>query len=271
MATETTTGYLNGSTPYLKLGDGPGLVMVQGLTSKHEVPEGVERRLLARSLAPLAAHFTVYSVNRKRGLRLGESMSDIARHLADAIENDLGGPVLLSGTSSGGSVVIQLAIDRPDLVRRLIVVSAAYELGPAGHALDEEMIRLTRAGDPREAFAFLYASMLPRALRGPLRPVARMVAPKIADPTDMLVTLEAENAMDVGSDLGKITAPTLVVGGTKDPFYPRHLLEATAAGVVDGRAHLFDGWGHLRASGSKATTKVMLDFLLEGTTAGDAP
>jgi pimeloyl-ACP methyl ester carboxylesterase len=269
MATETTTGFLNGSTPYLKLGDGLPLVMVQGLTSKHDVPEGMERRMLARSLAPLAAHFTVYCVNRKRGLRLGESMSDIAGHLADAIENDLGGPVLLSGTSSGGSVVLQLAIDRPDLVRRLIVVSAAYELGPAGHALDEEMIRLTRAGDPREAFAFLYASMLPRALRGPLRPVARMVAPKIADPTDMLVTLEAENAMDVGSDLGKITAPTLVIGGTKDPFYPRHLLEATAAGVVDGRAHLFEGWGHLRASGSKATTKVMLDFLLEGTTSSE--
>jgi pimeloyl-ACP methyl ester carboxylesterase len=244
--------------------------MVQGLTSKHDVPEGMERRMLARSLAPLAAHFTVYSVNRKQGLHVGESMSDIARHLADAIENDLGGPVLLSGTSSGGSVALQLAIDRPDLVRRLIVVSAAYKLGPAGRALDEEMIRLTRAGAPREAFAFLYAAMLPGALRGPLRPLARMIAPRIADPTDMLVTLEAENAMDVGSELPRITAPTLVVGGTKDPFYPRDLLEATAAGVVDGRAHLFDGWGHLRASGSKATTKVMLDFLLEGTTAGEA-
>ena len=85
-----------------------------------------------------------------------------------------------------------------------------------------------------------------------------------------LHTLEAENAMDVGSDLGRITAPTLVVGGTKDPFYPRHLLEATAAGVVDGRAHLLEGWAHLRASGSKATTKVMLDFLLEGTTSSEA-
>src|SRR5687767_7562084 len=142
MATEATTGFLNGTTPYLKLGEGPPLVMVQGLTPKHDVTEGMERRMLTRSLAPLAARFTVYSVNRKRGLQLGESMADIARHLADAIENELGGPVLVSGTSSGGSVVLQLAIDRPDLVRRLIVVSAAYKLGPAGRALDEEMIRL---------------------------------------------------------------------------------------------------------------------------------
>src|SRR5829696_470019 len=159
MATETTTGILNGTTPFLKLGEGPPLVMVTGLTPTLDVPQGVERRMLTRSLALLAAHFTVYSVNRKRGLQVGQSMADIARHLAEAIEIDLGGPVLLSGTSSGGSVVLQLAIDRPDLVRRLIVVSAAYELGPEGHALDEEMIRLTRAGDPREAFAFLYAAM----------------------------------------------------------------------------------------------------------------
>ena len=84
------------------------------------------------------------------------------------------------------------------------------------------------------------------------------------------MTLEAENAMDVGSELGRITAPTLVIGGTKDVFYPRELLEGTAAGVVDGRAHLFEGWGHLRASGSKATTLVMLRFLLEATASGGA-
>ena len=268
MATEATTGFLNGHTPYLKLGDGPPLVMVQGLTPKHDVVEGTERRLLTRSLAPLAAHFTVYSVNRKRGLQLGESMSAIARHLADAIENDLGGPVLLSGTSSGGSVALQLAIDRPELVRRLIVVSAAYTLGQVGRSLDEEMIRLTRRGDAREAFAFLYAEMLPGPLRTPLRPLARLLAPKLEDPTDMLATLEAEYALDVGSELQRVTAPTLVIGGTKDRFYPPELLEGTAAGVVDGHLHLFEGWGHIRASGSKATTKVMLDFLLEGTSAG---
>ena len=238
--------------------------MVQGLTPTHDVPHGTERRLLARSLAPLAAHFTVYSVNRKRGLQPGESMSDIARHLAEAIETDLGGPVLLSGTSSGGSVVLQLAIDRPDLVRRLIVVSAAHRLGSEGRALDEEMLRIGREVSPREAFAFLYAAMMPGPLRTPLRPVARLLAPKVDDPTDMMVTLEAESVMDVGPELHRITAPTLVIGGTEDRFYPRDVLEATAAGVVDGRVHLFEGWGHLRASGSKATTRVMLDFLLEG-------
>jgi pimeloyl-ACP methyl ester carboxylesterase len=268
MTASTTTGFLHGRTPYVRFGDGPPLVTVQGLTPQHEVPKGFERRMLASSLAPLAAHFTIYSVNRKRGLRAGESMSDIAGHLADAIEHDIGQPVFLSGTSSGGSVALQLAIDRPDLVRRLIVVSAACRLGPEGRALDAEMIRLTRAGDLKGAWTCLYAAMLPKRLRRPLRPVARLLTATVrqADVTDMLVTLEAECPLDLTADLPRVTAPTLVVGGTKDVFYPRDVLEETASGVVDGRCHLFDGWGHLRASASKKTTNVMLGFLLGGAT-----
>ena len=240
-----TTGFLHGGTPYLRLGDGPPLVMVQGLTPQHDIPKGWERRMLVSSLAPLGEHFTIHSVNRKRGLKLGESMSDIARHLADAIDNEIGEPVFLSGTSSGGSVVLQLAIDRPDLVRRLIVVSAAYRLGAEGRALDAEMIRLTRTGDLKGAWTCLYAAMLPKRLRRPMQPIARLLAATVRqeDPTDMLVTLEAECALDVGADLSRITAPTLVVGGTKDVFYPRDLLEDTASGVVDGRAYSVRGVG----------------------------
>jgi pimeloyl-ACP methyl ester carboxylesterase len=241
--------------------------MVQGLTPQHDVPKGWERRMLTSSLAPLAAHFAIYAVNRKRGLRPGDSMSDIAGYLADAIEHDIGEPVFLSGTSSGGSVALQLAIDRPDLVRRLIVVSAACRLGAEGRALDAEMIRLTRAGDLKGAWTCLYSAVLPKRLRRPLRPVARLVAATVRqdDPTDMLVTLEAECSLDASADLPRVTAPTLVVGGTKDVFYPRDLLEETASRVADGRCHLFEGWGHLRASASKATTKVMLGFLLESS------
>ncbi len=132
MSARTSTGFLHDETPFLRLGQGPPLVMVAGLTPRHEVPRGWERRMALTSARPLGRHFTVYAVNRKRGLAPGESMSDIAAHLANAIEHDLGEPVFLTGTSTGGSVVLQLAIDRPDLVRRLVVIASAYRLGPRG-------------------------------------------------------------------------------------------------------------------------------------------
>jgi pimeloyl-ACP methyl ester carboxylesterase len=261
-----SAGFLYDDAPYLKIGQGPPLVMVLGLTSEHDVPRGWQRRLALASAQPLARDFTVYVVNRKRGLRPGESMSDIAGHLASAVEHDLGQPVFLAGTSTGGSVVLQLAVDRPDLVRRLVVVAAAYRLGPRGRALQAEMARLIRAGEPREAWASMMTAMLPGRLRGPARPLSRLAAgPMIPDdPTDLLVTLDAEDAFDVEADLPRVTAPTLVIGGGNDHFYTQELFQGTAAGVQDGRAHIFPGWGHVRTSSSTATSHLTLGFILAG-------
>ena len=72
--------------------------------------------------APLANHLTVYLFNRKVGLAPGSTMADIAGDYARAIENDIGRPVVLHGTSTGGSVALQLAIDHPQRVQRLVLV-----------------------------------------------------------------------------------------------------------------------------------------------------
>jgi pimeloyl-ACP methyl ester carboxylesterase len=266
MAKRETAGFLHEDVPYLKLGQGPPLVMVQGLSVEHDVPTGWARRMALSQARPCARHFTVYCVNRKRGLEPGESMSDIAGHLADAIEHDLGRPVFLQGTSTGGSVALQLAVDRPDLVARLVLVASAFRLGPRGREAQAEMARLTRAGQGAEAWARLMTSMLPVPLRGPMRPLSRLAARSMPpdDPTDLLATLDAEDAFDVADQLPRVMAPTLVIGGAKDGFYTRELFEATAAGVRDGRVHIFQGWGHARTSGSGATTHLTLGFLLAG-------
>ena len=104
MPERESVGFLQGDVPYLKIGHGPPLVSVQGLTPEHDVPKGLERRFALSHARPLARDFTVYVVTRKRGLQPGESMSDIAGHLSRAIEHDLGQPVFLDGTSTGGSV-----------------------------------------------------------------------------------------------------------------------------------------------------------------------
>jgi pimeloyl-ACP methyl ester carboxylesterase len=267
MIERESVGYLHDDVPYVKIGHGPPLVSVQGLTPEHDVPKGWQRRMALAHGKPLAGDFTVYVVNRKRGLKPGESMSDIAGHLANAIEHDLDQPVFLAGTSTGGSVALQLAVDRPDLVRRLVLISAAYRLGPRGREAQAEMARLIRAGEPREAWASVMTATLPRPLRGPASSVARYAVGSMvpADPADVLVTIDAEDAFDVEADLPRVTAPTLVIGGSNDAFYTSELFQGTADGMHDGRVHIFPGWGHGRASTSTATAHLTLGFMLAGT------
>ena len=68
----------------------------------------------------------------------------------------------------------------------------------------------------------------------------------------------------LGLVLPRVTAPTLVIGGGNDHFYTPELFGGTAAGVQDGRVHIFPGWGHLRAASSTATAHLTLGFLLAG-------
>lgn len=267
MPAREAVGFLHDDVPYLRTGQGPPLVSVQGLTPSHDVPRGWERRFALTQARAWADDFTVHVVNRKRGLETGESMSDIAGHLANAIEHDIGQPVFLAGTSTGGSVVLQLAVDRPELVRRLVVISAAYRLGPHGREMQAEMARLVRAGRPRDAWASVMAEgMHPASLRSPARRLFRLMAgPMVpSDPADLLVTLDAEDAFDVRADLRRVSAPTLVVGGSRDVAYSPALFRDTAGGVQDGRVHLFPGWGHGRASMSPATLHLALGFMLAG-------
>jgi pimeloyl-ACP methyl ester carboxylesterase len=236
--------------------------MVMGMTPDHDIPAGWERRMVLSSAKAFARHFTVYVVKCKRGLKPGESMSDIAGHLAEAIKHDVGEAVRLQGTSSGGSVALQLSIEHPDLVRRLVVVASAYRLGPRGKALQAEMAALIRAGRKEDALPHFMTSMVPAPLRGPIRPLAIFATRSMVPTGDMLVLLEAEDAFDVRADIQRITAPTLVIGGTKDFIYSPELFEETAREVADGRAHILAGWGHNRVAQSSATTNLALGFML---------
>jgi pimeloyl-ACP methyl ester carboxylesterase len=257
-------GMLSTGQPYLRLGQGPPLVMSPGLSAKHDNPTGFMRRMYLSTAVPYAEHFTVYLANRKIGLAPDATMSEIAGDYARAIENDIGEPVLLHGTSTGGSVALQLAVDHPHLVRRLVLVASACRLSPRGRQVQAELARLTREGDLRGAWSMMLDAMAPRPLKYPARGAGWLAAGGFAvdDPSDMLVTIAAEDAFDAEPQLHRVQAPTLVLGGTADPFYSEDLFRRTADGVPHGRAVVFRGRGHLYVSSSKTVAGIGLGFLL---------
>jgi hypothetical protein len=108
--------------PYLRLGQGPPLVMALGGAAEHASPRGAGRRMSLVTAARFAGHFTVYVTSRKPGLVRGATVADIAVGYANAIGEELGGL----------AVGLQLAIGYPHLVRRLVLAAAACRLSPSG-------------------------------------------------------------------------------------------------------------------------------------------
>ena len=235
--------------PCLSFGDGPPLVVFPGLGLTNANPAGFQRWGEVRLLVPLARAYTVYRVGRRVGLEFGTTMADLANDYAGALEDEFGGPVDALGISTGGSIALQLAADRPGLVRRLVVAGAAYRLSEHGREFQRRMAELSAAGDRRrisQAMAPDVAdSRLGRRIAGGLLWLAGpLFIKRDWDPSDMIATIEAEDAFDVGGRLGEIRAPTLVVGGGRDRFYPPELFREAAQRIPNARLVLYEDRAH---------------------------
>ncbi len=268
---DATAGYFQNGLPYNRLGDGPRpLVVFQGLLFENKPLTGLMGRAFLRSYKFLEEDFTVYVVTRKSGLPDGYSMRDMADDYATMIGQELGGPVDVIGTSTGGSIVQHFAADHPDLVRRLVIHSSAYTLSDEAKRLQMQIGRLARQRQWRKAYAVMLGFMVPR--QGVAKYVARPIvwlgsllagslgAPE--DPSDLVVTIEAEDKHDFQDRLAQITAPTLVLAGDEDPFYSETLFRETAEGIPNAKLILYKGMGH-PASG-KRFSQDALAFLNAG-------
>jgi pimeloyl-ACP methyl ester carboxylesterase len=119
---------LEGGLPCLSFGQGPPLVVFPGIGMTNSNPTGIQRWGEVRLLSPLARAFTVYRVGRRVGLKHGTTMADLANDYAVALEEEFDGPVDVLGISTCGSIALQLAVDKPTMLRRLVVAGAAYRL-----------------------------------------------------------------------------------------------------------------------------------------------
>jgi len=267
-------GHFRGGLPYNRIGRGPRpLVVLQGLMFENRPMSGISARFIAAPYESLADEYTTYVVTRRPGLPQGFSLGNMAADYAAMIAEELGGAVDVVGTSTGGSIALQLAADHPEAVRRLVVHSAAYTLGPAGRRVQKKAAELAGRGEWGAVASLMMGWVMPRhgLKRRLMRPLGCVAGLAMAfgapdDASDFIVTVEAEDAFDFRDRLVEITAPTLVIAGAEDPGYTPQLFRATAAGIPDARLILYEGMGH-PASGPRFRRDLRC-FLLESS--GDA-
>jgi pimeloyl-ACP methyl ester carboxylesterase len=259
-------GMLEGGLPCLTFGEGAPLVVFPGIGMTNTNPSGVQRWGEMRLLAPLARAFTVCRVGRRVGLAPGTTMADLANDYAIALEGRFGGPVDVLGISTGGSLALQLAVDRPEMLGGLVVAGAAFRLSEHGREFQRRTAELSAAGD-RRGLSRMQApdvakSRLGRRIAGGLLWLAGPLFIRRGwDPSDMIATIEAEDAFDVGERLGEISAPTLIVGGGRDRFYPPELFRDTARRIPNARLILYENRAHGGALVDRRFGKDVVAFL----------
>ena len=196
--------------------------------------------------------YTVFVVLRVPGMPQGYGMGDMANDYAQMIAEEFGGSVDVIGFSTGGSIIQYFAADYPDLVRRMVIQSSAHTLSDPAKRLQLQIADLAGQGRYAEANYVMLKFILPT--KGIMKVLARptawlgsqlmsLSAPD--DPSDLVITVEAEDRHNFKDRLGEIKAPTLVVAGTDDPFYTPEIIRETAEGIPNARLILYEGRGHL--------------------------
>lgn len=161
------------------------------------------------------------------------------------------------GVSAGGGLGQVLAIDHPDRVLSLVLISTSSIVGDDRERLpgpSEELIRFWGApapdsGDRDAATEALVAYV--RLLTGGRRPFDEPFARDLVR-RDMDRALNHPSAQNheliEGAQprgrLSDISVPTLVVHGTADPLFPIEHGEALASGIPGARLLRLEGAGH---------------------------
>ena len=188
----------------------------------------------------------------------------IAGETADLIKNFISSTCTVIGISMGGTIALQLCLDYPGLVDRLVLVSTFASLRPKRF----------------HEWVYLISRFIKANLRG-VNAQAEMVAQRIfpgpdqeylretlirqihqADPKVYVSAMRALGFFDVTKRLHEISIPTLVISGKDDTTVPLENQSEMASKIHSAQRIIIPGGGHgIIAEQPELFNQVLLGFL----------
>ena len=169
------------------------------------------------------------------------------------------------GLSMGGAIAQQLALDYPQVVRTLILISTFSHVDdPCRKAFTLLRQALATGGYPaffdevvRLAFTPRYIAANPQAIADLKEKRIRINSPAaIGRATDACL------AFDLRDQIARIPHPTLIVSGQEDVFTPIHLAEEIHKAIRNSEWKILEGVGHnLYIEKASEMVPLVLEFL----------
>ena len=219
----------------------PPFILVHGL--------GVSSRYMMPTAARLASHRTVYapdlpgfgrSGRPQRALNLTE-LADALTHWLELLGIER---AVLIANSIGCQIIVDLALRRPEMVERLVLVSPTVDR--AARTVFRSFLRLL-LDVPRERLSLGFIAALDY-LRAGLGRTAQTFGYAIQD--------------EIEERLPGVRQPALVVRGEHDPVVPQNWAEEVAERLPAGQLVVIKGASHaVNHHSPEQLSRVVVDFL----------
>jgi len=230
---------------WFEVGRGEPLILIHGLADDH--------RAWRRALPDLLTRHRVlmYDLRGHGETSLGRpdgTLTQLAADLASLMEAIGVDRADVAGFSLGGTIAMRMAIDHPEKVERLVLVATSSRVGRSAADWYRKRVEMVEHEDPElratmdRDTADVYAQSPSELDDGLL--IRRQ---STADPRgfgNACAAMAALNAAPLDPELGRISAPTLIVASELDRHCPPKAAEIIAAGIKGSRMEVLAGAGH---------------------------
>jgi pimeloyl-ACP methyl ester carboxylesterase len=239
-----TTTATDGSTiVYESHGEGPPLLLIPGLGFG---PWGWFKQIPA-----LSRRFRVLTFDLRSPRDPEHGIAELARDAAALLERSGVGRAHVLGTSLGGFVAQQLALERPDLVDGLVLVCTSYggrgEKRMSARALASMfgVGSFSPQGAVRRGLKAATSSAYRARHPEEFEEIVRTRLARSPSPFFYLQQARAGALFDASPRIRTISAPTLVIHGAEDRYVPVANAVALARTIPGAELRVLDDTGHL--------------------------
>ncbi len=211
---------INGSSmKYLKFGCGKDiLVIIPGLSVQSSI---LYPLFITKQYDLFAQDFTVYLFDRLTEVPPVYSVSDMAYDTIQVI-NHLGlEHICIFGASQGGMIAMEIAVQSPGLVRKLVLCSTAMRIDEKRFSVINEWIRCAENNEKESLFLSFGEKIYPRNIFEKYKDTLCAVAKTVSDKEleRFIIIANGAKDFDITDKAVSIKCPVMVTSDSSDEVF----------------------------------------------------
>ena len=256
----------DGTMNYIEFGKGrQPLIILPGLSDGISPVHGqMQAIILASAYKKFARDFKVYKFSRKSNLKYGYSTREMAKDQANAMKAIGISNAMIVGISQGGMIAQYLAIDYPELVKKLVLAVTVSRKNRTMEEVVCNWIAIAEQGNYKELMIdtaeHSYSETYLKKYRF-LYPFLGVIGkPKNCD----RFLIQATSCIEHNSylELEKIIFPTLVIGGGCDKIVGANAATELSDKIRNCELFIYKTLGHATYEEAKDFNDRVLYFLM---------
>ena len=224
-------------------GDGPPLILIGGL--------GFGRWSWFKQVPALSNHFRTIAFDVRGEQSLSYGVADLSAEVVTLLDHLGIEKAHVLGTSLGGFVAQELALERPDLVDKLVLVCTSYGSHAPQTMSPQALGRMLGWGalSPESATRRGLETATSDAYRDENPDEFNLILRwRLADSPSLATYYQQAMAgarFDASHNVENIASPTLVIHGADDRYMPVANAVALAESIPGAKLRVFEDTGHL--------------------------